>query len=83
MRTPDRAVINGGLQWPRWTWQQNESFSFALSHMSLPHLGERGSAFVGVQPNVCPSPACCAPAPNAATELAVPSLMTSKYLAAL
>ena len=83
MRTaPDGAVTNGGLQWPR-SIRMKASVRFALSDMSFPGLGERGLTLVDVQPNVCPSPACCTPAPNTATEHAMPSLMTSKYLAAL
>jgi len=58
------------------------SVSPVLSDMSLPSWGERKWTVVGVQPNVCPSPAC-APAPDTGTEHAVPSLMMSKYLAAL
>lgn len=59
------------------------SVSFAPCDMSLLDLGERGLTLAGVQPNVCPLPACCAPASSRATEHLVPSLMMNEYLAAL
>lgn len=80
---PEGVVTNGGLQWPRWMQHRNESFSqFCTVWYEFARFG-RGLTLVGVQPNVCPSPACCGPAPNTVTEHAVPSLMTSKFLAAL
>lgn len=51
--------------------------------VSFASLGQRGLDSVGVQPSVCPLPACCTPAPDAATEETAPCLMTSKYQAAL
>lgn len=58
---------------------------FMLSDMMLPRasLGGKGLTLVGILPAICPSPACCATALNAATEHVVPSLVMSKYLTAL